>query len=103
MANFIALHCTIKKAAFSGERVFVIQGNSGNYESLASVRYFLRDDGGKLNRNDPATDQMSGFVAAKLFKTGKEYITVETPDGELVEVPKETMATEVNANVLIES
>jgi|GEM_PF-3157760 len=89
----VALTCKIKPGGFSGERVVLIAKVDGEYRGLAPRRYCWHENKEPLEADKPADGQtIPGLVAAiALNAVGADRLIVSVPDGEILEVPKNTV------------
>lgn len=91
--NTVLFPCKISRGAFSGERVFEFNLQTGEqYMSVADWHYCLDDNREKLSKELPVGNQtIQGYITAYLLKSDKGVAYISIPDGEVVPVRPENI------------
>jgi hypothetical protein len=104
--RLIALHCQIFSGGFSGERIVSISLADGTeYKGLAPREYCWDMDNKTIGLEAPPSgDSINGKVAGQLLKvTENDTAVVTIPDGEIIEVSKDSISKRpgITSNVFV--
>lgn len=91
----VALRCTIKKGAFSGERILEVR--DFDYVGIAPVHYFRTSNGHELDETT-SNQSLDGMVRARMVEQGTDSVLIVMPSGETL-----TVNAKVAEHCLVES
>ncbi len=94
--NSVLFPCRISRGAFSGERVFEVNLQSGEMYTSVADRHYCMDNNKKiLPKDSPAESQsIDGYIQAYLLPSQGDSAYISVPDGEVIPVSKDTLLRE---------